>query len=133
CDHRARATGRHGGGEFLRRLRRGTLTAQQKIASYYFHGIHFHTLRRFAAFAGRQIELVSVQRANHLTGADDAFAQRTLPMRATILHGEQLAISLPEDGDLFAFHDEASSLTERDFFDAAEIDWISHCSLPPPT
>src|SRR5262245_44471099 len=71
-------------------------------------------LLRLRALAAAKVELVGVQRADHLAGPDDAFGERPLLVRAAVLRGEELAVALPEDGDLLARDDEAEALALRD-------------------
>jgi hypothetical protein len=55
----------------------------------------------FVPAARFQIELVGVQWANDFVVSNQAFGKRALAVRAAVLDGEQTAIALAKDCDLF--------------------------------
>jgi hypothetical protein len=71
--------------------------------------------------AGGKVELVTMEGADDLASAADAFGKRALTVWTAILRGKETSIPLPEYGNLFAFHDVAAALAKRDIVDAAQI------------
>ena len=84
--------------------------AQQQFSIDFFHRVGPHTLCRFGTGSGFQIEMVSVQGADHSTVADQPFGEWTLPVRTEILSRKQSSVALTKDRDFLSIHLIAAAL-----------------------
>lgn len=76
-----------------------------------------------------EIELPGVERADDLPVPEDAVRQRAASMRAGVLGGEELPVTLTEYGDSAAVYDVGAALAERDRVDRAKRDNNLQCGV----
>ena len=95
---------------------------KMNVAVDHFDRKGFDAFRLFTAMTGAKIELMRVQRADDFAIAYQAFRQRALPVRTTILHSEDAPIALAKHGDLLAANDVRSALPGRNLLNTAEVD-----------
>src|ERR1043165_214218 len=115
----------------------GNVARQENPAGVLAHGECLDAIVVIDAASAAQIELASVQRADHASIANHAVGQRPLPVRTGIERGKKPAVTLAKNRDLFAFDDETTALSWRNGIDRTDIHGgaqrcVSHCSQRPP-
>jgi hypothetical protein len=81
-----------------------------------------HALAWFAAGAGAELKLMTVEGTDHFPVANETFGQGTLPVRAKVLRSEDAAVALTKDRDLQRSDDVAAALAGWHRVCAAQVD-----------